>query len=52
MKFRFARSTGTVVQPAKAKRSGRFATARALDSEPPTRLYSLLLPPTSNSTRR
>jgi hypothetical protein len=52
MKFRFARSTETVVQPDKTKRPGRFATARALDSERPTRLYSLLLPPTSNSARR
>ena len=52
MKFRFARATGTVVQSAKAKRPGRFAAARALDSDRPTRLYSLLLPPTSDSTRR
>jgi hypothetical protein len=52
MKFRFLRSTGTVAQPVKAKRPGRFAGARALDSERPTRLYSLLLPPASNGTRR
>ena len=52
MKFRFSRSTGAPTQPAKAKRPGRFAGARALDSERPTRLYSLLLPPASNSTRR
>ena len=52
MKFRFSRSTGTVAQPVKVKRPGRFASARALDSERPTRLYSLLLPPSSNNTRR
>ena len=52
MKFRFLRPTGTVAQPVQAKRPGRFAGARALDSERPTRMYSLLLPPASNSTRR
>ncbi len=52
MKFRSQRSTGTVAQPVKVKRPSRFASARALDSERPTRLYSLLLPPSSNSTRR
>lgn len=52
MKFRFLRSTDSAAPPVKAKRTGLFATARALDSDRPTRVYSLLLPPTSTNTRR
>ena len=40
MKFRSQRSTGTAARPVKVKRPSRFASARALDSERPTRLYS------------
>ena len=60
MRFKFSRSTGTVTErstgtvtePAKKKRAGLFATARAFDSDRPTRVYSLLLPPSGNGTRR
>ncbi len=52
MKLKFSRSTETGARQAKRKRTGLFATARAFDSERPTRVYSLLLPPTGNSTRR
>jgi hypothetical protein len=52
MKFKFSRSTGTVDERAKQKRAGRSTTPRALDSDRPTRFYSLLLPPPGNGTRR
>jgi hypothetical protein len=52
MKFKSSQRTGTVTQPAKKKRTGLFATPRAFDSDRPTRVYSLLLPPNGNGTRR
>jgi hypothetical protein len=48
-----AGTAGTVARSAaKPKRTGLFATARAFDSDRPTRVYSLLLPPSGTGTRR
>ncbi len=52
MKFKISRATRTVAQPARAKRVRRFTGSPALHSERPTRVYSLLLPPHGNTTRR
>jgi hypothetical protein len=62
MKFKISRSAetaeaagtaGTAARSAaKPKRTGLFATARAFDSDRPTRVYSLLLPRSGTGTRR
>jgi hypothetical protein len=55
MKVRFSRHQGATTQPvklAKRPRPRRLAGPGALGRERPSRLYSLLLPPTYPSDRR
>lgn len=52
MKWKFSRVAGVAPNSAQTRRAGQSVGVRAHEPNRSPRFYSLLLPPTSNSTRR
>jgi hypothetical protein len=52
MKVKLIRRPAPGAPAVKTKRQSRFAAPRALERERPTRMFSLLLPPSNPADRR